>query len=57
MYLTRRFTDSSLAEIGAAYGKRDHSTVLYAARKIEALRGTNPALDDQIREMERIFGG
>ena len=55
MFLTRRFTDSSLAEIGAAYGKRDHTTVLYAVQKIEALRSTNPALDDHIREMERFF--
>ena len=55
MFLTRRFTDSSLTEIGAEYGKRDHSTVLYAIRKIETLRGTNPTLDDQIREMEHTL--
>jgi chromosomal replication initiator protein len=35
MYLTRKLTPLSLMEIGARFGGRDHSTVLYAVSKIE----------------------
>jgi len=35
MYLCRSLTDSSLPEIGRAFGGRDHSTVLHAIAKIE----------------------
>lgn len=35
MYLARKFTDVSLQDIGAAFGGRDHGTVLHAARTIE----------------------
>ena len=35
MYLARRCTQSSLQEIGAAFGGRDHGTVIHAARTIE----------------------
>ena len=34
MYLCRTLTDSSLPEIGRAFGGRDHSTVLHAVEKI-----------------------
>ena len=34
MYLTYRFSGRSLPEIGRRFGGRDHTTVLYAARKI-----------------------
>ncbi len=38
MYLTKALTLRSLPEIGRRFGGRDHTTVLHAVRKIEALR-------------------
>lgn len=37
MWLCRRFTARSLPEIGRRFGGRDHTTVLHAVRKIDAL--------------------
>lgn len=44
MYLAKELTDLSLPEIGQAFGGRDHTTVLHACRKIEALRNTDQAI-------------
>lgn len=41
MLLARELTQFSLPEIGAAFGDRDHSTVLYACRTIEVLKRAN----------------
>ncbi len=35
MYLARQHTESSLQDIGAAFGGRDHGTVIHAAKTIE----------------------
>jgi hypothetical protein len=37
MWLAKKFTLKSLPEIGRAFGGRDHTTVLHAIRKIEAM--------------------
>lgn len=36
MYLARKHTERSLQDVGAAFGGRDHGTVLHAERTIEA---------------------
>jgi chromosomal replication initiator protein len=48
MHLMRQLTDLSLAEIGRAFGGRDHTTVLYACEKVEGLMRTDNALADKI---------
>ena len=53
MYITRTITDLSLAEIGAKYGGRDHTTVLHACQKIEGLM----ANDKEVRKtVEDLIG-
>jgi len=56
MYLSRRLTDSSLKEIGNAFGKKDHSTVLYAVRRMEkhVKDEKKPVLDDMNQILKRI---
>jgi chromosomal replication initiator protein len=48
MYLAKTLTLRSLPEIGRRFGGRDHTTVLHAVRKIEALIRTETALAAQI---------
>lgn len=58
MYLTRELTDSSLPEIGDAFGGRDHSTVIHACEKIKEEAESNPQLSQTLRElMQKIQNG
>ena len=41
MWLAKKFTPLSLPEIGRQFGGRDHTTVLHAIRKIEAMVNEN----------------
>ena len=45
MCLARELTQLSLPEIGATFGDRDHTTVMYACKTIESLRNTDTALN------------
>jgi chromosomal replication initiator protein len=51
MYLSRRLTRLSLDEIGAYFGRRDHSTVLHACRKVEAALSRDGVLCGAVREI------
>jgi len=51
MYLARELTDSSLPEIGAAFGGRDHTTVIHAYEKIEGEVKLDPSLQSTIKEL------
>jgi chromosomal replication initiator protein len=42
MYLAREFTDKSLADIGAHFGGRDHSTVINACQSVQDRIDTEP---------------
>jgi len=55
MYLTKKLTHRSLPEIGRLFGRRDHTTVLHACRKIEALCETNSAVFATITQLRRRF--
>ena len=53
MALARELTNRSLPEIGAAFGDRDHTTVMYACRKIDELRKTTGTVDTDYRNLLR----
>jgi chromosomal replication initiator protein len=53
MYLAKVLTLRSLPEIGRRFGGRDHTTVLHAVRKIEALAGNDAALAEEIESLKR----
>jgi chromosomal replication initiator protein len=44
MYLARQLTHASLAEVGRAFGGKDHTTVLHAVDKVQALLQDDPKL-------------
>ena len=44
MYLARKLTHASLAEVGRAFGGKDHTTVLHAVAKITTLLADDPKL-------------
>ncbi len=56
MYLSRRLTDLSLKEVGEKFGKKDHSTVLHAVRRIEKdlKDGRSPVLSD-MNDLLKLF--
>ncbi|WP_372490202.1 chromosomal replication initiator protein DnaA [Nocardioides bruguierae] len=51
MYLCRELTDLSLPKIGAEFGNRDHTTVMYADRKINQLLAERRAVFNQVSEL------
>ena len=55
MALAKELTKHSLPEIGAAFGGRDHTTVLYACRKIAKLRVQDVTTADDYIALLRIL--
>lgn len=55
MYFIKKYTDSSLAEIGK-YVHRDHATVAYALNSIESQISYDAVLRQEIAAIERLLG-
>lgn len=53
MALAKHLTSHSLPEIGDAFGGRDHTTVLYACRKIEELRSIEVIVEEDYTNLHR----
>ncbi len=53
MALAKSLTSHSLPEIGYAFGGRDHTTVLYACRKIEELRSEEVIVEEDYTNLHR----
>ena len=55
MFLAKTLTMRSLPEIGRRFGGRDHTTVLHAVRKIEALSANDMTLREEIELLKRML--
>ena len=55
MALAKELTNHSLPEIGERFGGKDHTTVLYATRKVAELRETDPRIDEDYSNLLRIL--
>lgn len=57
MWLAKQLTTRSLPDIGRRFGGRDHTTVLHAVRRIEALRAEDSALNHDLEVITRKLRG
>jgi chromosomal replication initiator protein len=56
MYLCKQRLKCSFPELGRAFGNRDHTTVISAVRKVEALRTSDPDVRAHLDAIERKLG-
>ena len=57
MWLAKQITTRSLPDIGRRFGGRDHTTVLHAVRRIEALKGEDPMIARDLDVLLRKLRG
>ena len=57
MYLSKKLTSKSLPEIGRRFGKRDHTTVIHAVKKIEELQSVDNQIAKDIEVLRRMLEG
>ena len=55
MYLSKKMTKRSLPDIGRRFGGRDHTTVMHAVKRIEALRLEDGSFNAQIDSVEAVL--
>lgn len=55
MYLARELTQMSLPEIGAAFGGRDHTTVMHACKTIENLRAIDTTFNADFNVLNQLL--
>lgn len=55
MYLSRKLTQSSLMEIGDAFGGRDHGTVIHAVKKVEQRVGAESIVRDTVDLLDAML--
>jgi chromosomal replication initiator protein len=57
MWLAKQLTTRSLPDIGRRFGGRDHTTVLHAVRRIEALKASDSQLARDLEILSRKLRG
>ncbi len=53
MFLAKKLTDKSLKAIGANFGGRDHSTVIYSCKAVQDMLDTDLIFNDTVTELEK----
>lgn len=54
-YLSREYTNTSLPEIGRAFGGRDHTTIIHSVGKIKKDIEINTSLYNEIKEIRKVL--
>jgi chromosomal replication initiator protein len=57
MALAKELTSHSLPEIGAAFGGRDHTTVIHACKRVRELRESDPRMREDYSNLLRTLTG
>jgi chromosomal replication initiator protein len=55
MYLAKQLTTRSLPEIGRKFGKRDHTTVMHAVKRVEELREIDASFAEDVDLLRRML--
>jgi len=55
MYLSKLYTEMSLAQIGSIIGKKNHATVLHACKTVKDQLEVDKSFRDSIEEIEKIL--
>ena len=55
MYLCRELTGKSFPQIGRSFGKRDHTTILYAHRKVTENLPKDPELAAWVKQVRETI--
>ena len=55
MYLSRKHTDLSFKEIGYLFGDRDHTTVIYAFKKIDKVKNLKKEIKNDLNNIENFL--
>jgi chromosomal replication initiator protein len=57
IHLSRELTDSSLQDIGKAFGGRNHATVLHACKRVEERVGNDQQAVDELADLMALVAG
>ena len=55
MYLSQKFTDCSLSQIGQRIGRRDHSTVIHSVNLVEKQMASDRDFRHEVEELEGLM--
>jgi len=55
VYLSRKYTNLSFQEIGFLFGDRDHTTVIYAFKKIEKIKNLKSEIKNDLNNIENLL--
>ena len=53
MYLCRKHAGSSFPDLGRRFGKKDHTTVMSACKRVDSMLKDDPSIRSQISDLER----
>ena len=55
MYLARKLIDLSYEDIGRKFGNKDHSTIIYAIKRIEDQKSKNKKVVNHLKDLTALL--